>query len=92
MIGPILFRQPSKNKEDGFFHPILDCVNVFSFQMVNSEAPPFSTFRIGEKIEDVLFEVKLLQLTYNGALNGQRSLKLQNICAKVSLQSSGRLA
>jgi hypothetical protein len=52
--------------------------------MVNSEAPPFSTFRVGEKIEDVLFEV--------GALNGQRSSKLQNICAKVSLQSSGRLA
>ncbi len=62
MIGPILFRQPSKNEEDGFFHPILDCVNVFPFQMDNSEAPPSSTFRVGEKIEDVLFEVNFFAI------------------------------
>jgi len=40
---PILFRQPSKNKEDGFLHSTLDCINVFPFHMVNSEAPPLST-------------------------------------------------
>ena len=58
LIRPILFRQPPKNKNDGFLHPTIDCVNVFPFQMVNSDAPPFSTFLVGEKIEDVLFEVK----------------------------------
>ena len=36
MSRPILFRQPSKNKEDGFLHPTLDCINVFPFHMVNS--------------------------------------------------------
>ena len=56
---PILFRKHSKNKNDGFLHPTIDdCVNVFSVQMVNSEAPPFSTFHNGEKIEKVFFEVK----------------------------------
>jgi hypothetical protein len=92
LIRPILFRQPLKNKEDDFLHPIIDCVNVFLFQMVNTDVPPFSTFHDGEKIEDFLIEIIVLPLTYNGALTGQRSSKLQNICAKFSLQSSGRLA
>ena len=43
MSRPILFRQPSKNKEDGFLHPTLDCINVFPFHMVNSEVPSLST-------------------------------------------------
>jgi hypothetical protein len=30
--------------------------------MVNSKVPPFSMFRVGEKIEDVLFEVKFFTL------------------------------
>jgi hypothetical protein len=59
---PILFRQPSKNEEDGLLHPTLDCVNVFPFQMINSEAPPCSTFRIGEKNEEVLFRVKIFAI------------------------------
>jgi hypothetical protein len=88
---PILFRQPPKYEEDGSLHPTLDCVNVFLFQMVTSDAQPFSTFFFSEKIEDMLFEVKKLPLRYKGALNGQRSLKFQNNCAKVSLQLSGRL-
>ncbi len=58
LIRPILFRQPPKNKNDGLLHPTIDCVNVFPFQMVNSDASPFSTFCVGEKIENVLFEVK----------------------------------
>ena len=62
LIGPILFWQPSKKKEDGFFHPIVDCINVFPFQMINSEVPPFSTFRVGEKIEEVLFEIKIFAI------------------------------
>ena len=60
LTRPILFRQPPKHKHNGFFHPILDGVNVFPFQMINSEAPPFSTLRVSEKTEDVLFEVKSL--------------------------------
>jgi len=55
LIRQILFRQPPKYKHNGFFHPTLDCVNVFLFQMVYSDAPPFSIFVVGEKIEDVLF-------------------------------------
>ena len=58
LIRPILFRQLPQNKIDGFLHPIIDCVNVFPFQTVNSDAPLFSVLRIGEKIENVLFEVK----------------------------------
>ena len=92
LIRPILFRQPFKYEHNGFFHPTPDCVNVFPFQMVYSDTPPFSTFRVGEKIEDVLFEVKFHALDIHGALNGQRSSELSNICTKVSLQSSGRLA
>ena len=58
LTQPILYRQPPKHKHNGFFHPILDGVNVFPFQMINSEASPFST--LSEKTEDVLFEVKSL--------------------------------
>ncbi len=60
LTRPILYRQPPKHKHNGFFHPILDGVNVFPFQMINSEAPPFST--LSEKTEDVLFEVKSLPI------------------------------
>ena len=59
---PILLRQPPKNKNNGFLHSTIDCVNVFPFQMVDSEAPPFSTFCGGEKIEEMLFEVKLFAI------------------------------
>jgi len=59
---PILFRQPPKYEDNGFLHLILDCINVYPFQMDYRDTPPFSTFHIGEKIEDVLFEVNFFAI------------------------------
>ena len=87
---PILFRQPSKNEEDGFFHPILDCVNEFPFQMVNSEAPPFSTFLIGEKIEDVLFEVKFLAINIQWCLEWTEVIEVLEHLRKSQLAIVGK--
>ena len=90
MIGPILFRQPSKNKEDGFFHPILDCVNVFPFQMVNSEAPPFSMFCVGEKIEDMLFEVNFFAVNIQWCLKWTEVIEVAEHLRKSQLAIVGK--
>ena len=87
---PILFRQPPKYEDNDFLHSTLDCVNVFPFQMVNSEAPPFSTFCVGEKMEEVLFKVNFFAINMLWCLEWTEIIEVAEHLRKSQLAIVGK--